>query len=267
MFVEFFKAFHLFRDKLHGVDGPFFLVLSFRQLSYVDDVVAYARNQLDTLVGQHVDLFYLVTPEMICHEGLCNGGEVGYGKSLADVSRGDNEVAGVVGVGHDAVFVVDVVVVAVVGLYPDDGHQLCERDVDVAVLCLVTLGGLHERTALERFFHFAGVDLGDALVERVDLGLLQPSLYLGGVDESVGILVGNIHDDLGAYLRAFIGFVERGESQDKIGSQHNVECDDDGFLPDHVCIISCFEVFLLFQERSCPGRLLQARPVRRSHGF
>ena len=77
------------------------------------------------------------------------------------------------GVGHDAVVVVQIVVLAVVCFDAQGGHALGEGDAHVAVLRLVALGIFDKGAQLEHLLNAACIDLLHGLVERVEPVALQ----------------------------------------------------------------------------------------------
>ena len=211
IFVELLQACELAVDKLVYELLTLLLAVGFGQCAEVNDVVADAWHNLYAAVGQNVDLHHEVLPHVVAHDGLAQGRDVTACEPTRYVARGDDEVAGVERVGHDAVFVVKIIVVAVLGLHSYHRQQLRYAHVHLAVFGLVTLGCLDKRTLLQLLLDLSRVDVAHQFAERVEAGALQTFRYLVGVDESVGALV--CHHDLGfgAYPCRFIGFVEHGE--------------------------------------------------------
>ena len=101
---EFLETVHLVTGEVSYLLLSFSWGLGLGQLTYIYNMVAHSGHELDAEVAEDVDLYYLVLPEVARHERLDKIGDVVAGIPLVDVARGDDEVAGVVRVGHDAGF-------------------------------------------------------------------------------------------------------------------------------------------------------------------
>ena len=112
-------------------------------------------------------LHHLILPKLVSHDSVGKERDVVACEPSVYMSRSNDEVACVVGVGHDAVVVVEVIVVAIVGHYVQCGHALCESYPHVPVLCLIALHVLDERTLAELPFYLSGVYLLERLLQGV----------------------------------------------------------------------------------------------------
>ena len=228
--VEFLETVHLVTGEVSYLLLSFSWGLGLGQLTYIYNMVAHSGHELDAEVAEDVDLYYLVLPEVARHERLDKIGNVVAGIPLVDVARGDDEVAGVVRVGHDAALVVDVVVGAVVGLDSHDRHQLAVGYVDLSVLSDVALGGLDKRARHEAFLYLSCPNLGDGLSQRKQALLLQSGLDFVAAYEAVGLGVGNLYVDLGTPASLVVKLVERGEGHEQIHAQGDIYHDEESSL-------------------------------------
>ena len=172
--------------------------------------------QFHTKVGQDIDLHNLVLPELIGHEHLCERCEVTLCEALVDIAGGDDQVAGIFRVGHDASLVVEIVILAFNVHDANNGQTLGDLNTYMTVLCLVALDGIHEGAGLEHILNVTRVDVLHVFLQRVEFVLFQNSLDLFRAEESVGVLVGNIDAYLGAQLGGLVRFVERGHGEYQI---------------------------------------------------
>ena len=124
--VELLKTFHLIVEELSDGLFAFLAVDVIGHFAEFYNVVAYSRYYLHALDGQYVDLFYLILPQVVLHDCLAQWRQACGGIASAYASGGDDEIACVVAARHDAVVVVDIVVIAVVGFDAYDGHTLCD---------------------------------------------------------------------------------------------------------------------------------------------
>ena len=70
IFVEFLQSGEFLQRIVVDRLGDFAFGLGFWQLSDTDDVVSHTWHELNASVGQHVDLFYLVSPEIVAVQRL-----------------------------------------------------------------------------------------------------------------------------------------------------------------------------------------------------
>ena len=118
----------------------------------------HPRHQFDTIIRQNIDLFDLISPQIVGHQCATQIRNIILCEPLRYVSGGDNEVRRIMRVRHHAVVIIYIVVVSIVGFDPNDRHSLRDIDVYVSVFGLITLGGFHKRTLFQRFFDASCID-------------------------------------------------------------------------------------------------------------
>ena len=224
--VEFLQTGELVVEKLEDALLAARIVVVLGQPTDVHHMIAHTGHQLYRLVGKYVHLLYLVAPQLVFRHVAAHGGHVVAGVPFGDVARGDGQVGDVTRRGHDAVAVVDIVILAVLALHTHHGSALCYTDVDGGVLCLIALGIAHKRVLLQRILDGAGVDAADELPLGIETRPLQCHLDVLGGQEPHVVVVGDVDLHFLAGEFPVIVLVERCDGEYEVYRQENIQCDE-----------------------------------------
>ena len=84
----------------------------------------------------------------------------------------NDQITCVLGVGHDDTLRVDIIVITILCLDTCDRQSLCESDLDMSSLCLITFGILNKGVLFQRLFYLTNLNLFHRLSLRIDFRLL-----------------------------------------------------------------------------------------------
>lgn len=228
--IEQFETTELFCDIVSDACLTLVVGRGGRQLTEVDDMVTNTRNEFYGEVRKNVYLLYLVTPQIIVHNGLSEGSKIGIGEGSIDIARNDYHVAGILRVRHHTTISINVVVFALDTLNASHWNVLGDGDKDVSLSGDVTLCRLDKRHAHKLALDTSWIDIGNILTNRIHAFLDKECLYLVGIKKSVDLIIGDIDDYLGALLRYISGFVPRGNSHEEVAADEYIDAYQKGSL-------------------------------------
>ena len=194
---------------------------------------AHTRHHLDGIVGQDIDLLYLVAPEVVGHDDTAQRSEDVAGKGTADAARSHHQVAHITRVLQRASVLVDIVVVAIGSKHSHHRHALGHPDIDTPVLGLVALGLLYQLLTLQQLLHRTEVDVGHRLPHRIDTSFVEHARDVGSREDAFyhAFLNGDLHAI--AHDIPLCRAIEGSHRQEQIDANDDIECDDQYFLPVH----------------------------------
>ena len=197
----------------------------------IHHMITHSGHDFHRTVCEHIDLHNLMLPEAVAHDMVANTCQRLFGKLARDGARGYNQVATVFGMFHDASLAVDKIVVAVVGLDPDDRHALRKRDADMAVVRLIALSLGDVGTTAQGFLdgpHINGIHL---LGQGVELLPLEHLLDLVHIEEALGYILSNVYLHLGTHIMVGHRLVERHHRHQQIAGHHHIDGNHKCLLP------------------------------------
>ena len=223
IFVEFLQSCEFRIHECSNLLLPFGCISCLRHVSEEYHVVSDSRHYFYSTVRQHVDLLYHVLPQVVCHYDICHWRDVVACERLSDVARGYYQVRGIAGVGHYSSFVVEIVVVAPLALYPYHRQSLRDAHEHLVVFRLVAFRCLHERALAQQVFYQPWLYVRHLEVQRIHPAVLHHLLHLVGGEEAVGILVSDNDVHLCAHVFALVRFVERDHRYEDIHQEYDIE--------------------------------------------
>ena len=194
---------HKLRDELLSA----LLISVIRQFSDVDDMLSYSWHQFYRAVIEHIYLLYLVSPEVIIHDYLCQDAKVSACEIPANMSRYDNHVGCVLRVWHHSAIVIYVVIIPIVSFDSHHWCALCQGNIDISLVSDVALCRFHKGSMQQQVFYSTRIYVLYLLGERVKRVGFQEMFYLSRLEETVFILILDIYIHLDTHLIGLIGLI------------------------------------------------------------
>ncbi len=177
-------------------------------MTEIDHIVADARYEFHSEVASDIDLLEEIAAEVIRHEFACQGRHILCGIRPADISRGYYQVRRIFGVGHYAVAVVDIEVVAVDRLYPHHRESLRDTHIHHAGLILIAFCRAHERRGKQSVLYLAAAHSCERPSLRIEMQFLESCLHFLTGDEPVGSGIRHRDVDIRTYALLILRLVE-----------------------------------------------------------